>query len=214
VDVDNTALYVNLNKQIGSLNLDGSIRHDDHSNAGNKITGQLALGYDLSDSSTIYASYGEGFKAPGINDLYAPGTKRLPCNADQSVCPDVLDDDGNPIFDWMGNSNLKPETSKNFEIGLKSQISTNARFEASLFRTKISNLINNSGINFQSVNVDKTQAKGLELGYMRRIGKLDFGLDATSKIGFSVENILNEEYELVSGYNTPGRSAYLSFTYQ
>ena len=153
--IDNQAVYANINNKRGPLNLDASIRYDKHSQAGGKTTGQLAAGYNLSDKVTTYASYGTAFKAPNINELYYPGF----------------------FGSYAGNPNLKPETSKTFEVGIKSQVSANQRVEASLYQTDVKNLISYSGENNQAINSDKVTVKGLELGYSATFNKLDLGID-------------------------------------
>lgn len=267
--ISNKAIYANVNKNNGTLSLDLSARYDDHSRAGEKVTGQFAVGYNLSSATTLYINYGTAFRAPNINDLYTPGA----------------DYDGDGINEYAGNLNLKPETSETAEIGFKTLLSENHRVEASIFRTNIKNLINNGGADvfYQSINVDKAKLKGLELGYAGNNEKLDWGVDlsllrteneATGKrllrrpdhkiglnlaykinnntrlgmdasyvgsrsdvstevdsyslvnlsanhklgkrasLGLRIENVTNEDYEVVSGYNTPKRGAYLTFTYK
>jgi vitamin B12 transporter len=264
--INNKAIYTNVNHKTGALNLDLSVRYDKHSQAGNKTTGQVAAGYDVTENTTVYANYGTAFRAPNINDLYNPGSSF----------------GGSPI-EFAGNPNLKPETSKTYEIGSKSRITKNIRLETSLFKTEISNLISNSGANFQSINVDKASLKGLEIGLSGSLNKLDWGIntsllrtknDTTGKrllrrpdrkvsldlgyklndktrmgidaafvgsrsdfgteldsysllnlslnqklgkrasLGLRVENLSNEDYELASGFNTPKRGAYLTFSYK
>jgi len=153
--IDNTAVYANLNNKRGPLNLDALLRYDDHSKAGSKLTGQLAAGYDFSDSTTAFASYGTAFKAPNINELYYPGF----------------------FGSYAGNPDLKPETSKTFEVGFKSQINPNHRLEASVFQTKVKNMISFSGENNQAINTDKVDLEGLELGYTGQHNQLDWGLN-------------------------------------
>ena len=153
--VDNKALYGNINNKKGALNLDLSVRHDKHSKAGSKTTGQIAAGYDLSPKTTAYTSYGTAFKAPNINELYYPGF----------------------LGSYAGNPNLKPETSKTFEVGIKTQISESQRLEISLFKTDVKNLISYTGKNKQAINNSKVKIKGLEVGYAANFDKLDLGLD-------------------------------------
>lgn len=153
--IDNKAIYANINNKRGALNLDASVRYDKHSQAGGKATGQLAVGYDISAKATAYASYGTAFKAPNINELYYPGF----------------------LGSYAGNPRLKPETSKTFEVGLKSQITANQRAEVSLYQTDVKNLISYAGEKNQAINSDKVMIKGLELGYAATLNKLDLGID-------------------------------------
>ena len=154
-EINNKAIYANIHNKRGALNLDASLRFDKHSQAGDKTTGQVAAGYDLSKSTTAYASYGTAFKAPNINELYYPGF----------------------FGSYAGNVTLKPETSKTFEIGLKSQLTKNQRLEVSLFQTKVKNLISFTGDKNQAVNAEKVTLKGFEAGYSGQFNKLDWALD-------------------------------------
>lgn len=155
--VNNKALYANINNKIGRLNLDLSARYDKHSKSGNKATGQLAAGYALSPKTTAYASYGTAFKAPNINELYYPGFGGR----------------------YAGNPDLKPETSRTFEVGLKTQLSSTQHLEVSLFHTKVKDLISYTGDNNQAINNEKVTLKGVEIGYKVNHGKLDLGLNAS-----------------------------------
>ena len=254
----NKAVYVNVNNKRGALNLDLSLRHDNHSKTGGKTTGQAAIGFDINSKSTVYTSYGTAFRVPTVNELFDPS---------------------------FGNPDLKPENSKTFEVGIKSQLSQNHRLEASVFHTKVKDLISSKK------NINKATLKGIELGYSGSSNKIDWGLgvsllkaedkltgerllqrpeqkvtlnlgyalnekthlgmDATfvssredmdfspfpasrvkldsysllnisltqkldkhSRIGLRLENVTNEDYELVYGYNTPKRGAYLTFSYK
>ena len=55
------------------LTLTGGVRYDDHSTFGGHTTGQVSAAYDLFEGNTILrASYGSGFKAPTLYQLYSP----------------------------------------------------------------------------------------------------------------------------------------------
>jgi len=158
--ITNKAVYANLNNKRGALSFDVSGRYDDHSQAGGKFTGQVATAYDFSDTTLAYASYGTAFRAPSVNDLYYPGF----------------------FGSFAGNPNLKPETSKTVQLGLKSNHSLNAsshRFEASIFRSKIEDMATFGGENNQLINTDKVTNKGIELSYKGKADTLDWGLGAT-----------------------------------
>ena len=152
--ITNKAIFANINHRRGVLNLDLSLRHDKHSQAGAKTTGQFSVGFDASDKTTVYANYGTGFRAPNINDLYYPGF----------------------FGSYAGNPNLKPETSETLELGVKSQLSVGKRMEVSLFQTKLKNMItNSSAAPHQSINIDKVSISGLELAYSAKHKKLNWG---------------------------------------
>ena len=267
--ITNKAIYASLIQKYDKLNLELSGRYDKHSQAGSDVTGQVAAGYAFTPSTTAYVSYGSAFRAPNINDLYYPGF----------------------FGSFAGNPDLEAETSKTFEIGLKSRLSKMHRLEASLFDTRVDNLINLTGVDNQAINVGKVTLKGLELSYSGNTDEFDWGFGATiqrledaaagerlirrpnnkftanvglnlsrktrigidaevsssrldnnfaefpservklgaynllnlslnhklskhTNLGLRVENLTNEDYELAYGFNTPERSAYLTFTYK
>lgn len=91
-----------------------SQRIDDNSQFGQKTTGNLAYGYQLTQELRARAAVGTAFKAPSFNQLYWPG---------------------------MGNPDLLPETAKNREVGLEWQGATGARLAWTHFDNRIRNLI-------------------------------------------------------------------------
>ena len=155
--ITNKAIYASLLNKRGKLNLELSGRYDKHSQAGSDVTGQVAAGYAFTPSTTAYVSYGSAFRAPNINDLYYPGF----------------------FGSFAGNPDLEAETSKTFEIGLKSRLSKMHRLEASLFDTRVDNLINLTGVDNQAINVGKVTLKGLELSYSGNTDDFDWGFGAT-----------------------------------
>ena len=101
-----------------------------------------SLLYTLPKLNTdLYTSYSEGFKAPSLYQLYAPGS---------------------------GNRNLKPEESKQWEIGLRQPIRNIFTFSAAYFDTTMKNLIDwaytdrtfSQGL-YQ--NVAKGKSRGVEI---------------------------------------------------
>lgn len=140
--VNNTAAFVSLQKNYSANSIEFSGRHDTHSAFGAHLTGQVAWGRKLGDRTRMYASYGTGFKAPDLNELYHPGYSGF----------------------YAGNPALKPEQSSNAEIGLKQQLGRH-RFDTSLFHNRISNLINYSGASSQAINIDKAVMYGMEFGH-------------------------------------------------
>ncbi|MCU0805703.1 MAG: TonB-dependent receptor [Burkholderiales bacterium] len=76
----------------GPASFQANVRYDDNSQFGGRTTGSLAAGYELAPGWRATAAAGTAFKAPSFNDLYFP---------------------------FFGNPNLKPETSRNVEAGLR-----------------------------------------------------------------------------------------------
>jgi vitamin B12 transporter len=132
-------------------------RYDDNSRFGGKFTGQAALGYDIGDAWQIMGSYGSAFRGPNLNEQYSPGFGGL----------------------FAGNPDLDPESSRSGEVGLRWYNDSLGSLTASLYRTKVKDLIAFEGELFQAINLEKARLKGIELDYtLSRDGWL-LGANAT-----------------------------------
>ena len=149
---NNTGMYGELSGSAGVYDYQISLRTDDNQTFGRFNTGSLSLSKKIGNSR-LTASYGTAFKAPTLNELYWPST---------------------PFF--VGNPDLQPEESKTFEVGLKTKLGK-GRFNASIFQSKISNLL---AYQFPTTaNIKNAEIDGLELGYSRNIGALNLNTNVT-----------------------------------
>jgi vitamin B12 transporter len=124
-------------KPIAGLSLTGGVRHDDHSQFGGATTLGANANYTPNGGATnIRASYGEGFKAPSLYQLYDS---------------------------FSGNNALKPERSKSYDIGFDQSLEGN-RVVLSLtaFLRDTRNQINFDYATSIYGNLDRTRAKGVE----------------------------------------------------
>jgi vitamin B12 transporter len=80
-----------------SVSFTAGVRHDDHETFGSETTFRVAGSAAFpATGSRLHGSYGTGFRAPTLNDLYWPATA------------------------WaMGNPDLQPETSQEFDLGVE-----------------------------------------------------------------------------------------------
>lgn len=124
------------------------VRTDDHSAFGTKTTPRVALSYALPESSMrLKGSWGEGFRAPTLNELYFPAF---------GGCPS------------FGNPSLKPETSRSFDAGIELRFpQSRLWFEATYFQNGFQDLIEFALIDplnfcFQAQNVGRAQTRGAE----------------------------------------------------
>lgn len=118
------------------------LRHDKHDEFGGESTWRVAPLFNLADSGTrIKASYGTGFKAPSLSELF----------------------DSSPFL--AANPNLQPEKSKGWDIGYEQKIGK-ARFELIYFRNDIEDLITFTfdPVTFNGTleNVEQAQTSGYE----------------------------------------------------
>jgi len=127
-----------------------SVRSDDNSVSSNETTYKVGMAWNASNSFSINANYGTGFKAPSINDLYFP-------------------DDG---WGTSGNPNLVAETSKGWDIGLKYQsqsAASSSTFSVVYFKQNYDNLIawQCDPVTWacSPENVDKAVSKGTEVSF-------------------------------------------------
>jgi vitamin B12 transporter len=78
-------------KPLDILTVTGGIRNDDHDDFGSRTTFGANAALALRTGTTVRASYGEGFKAPTLYQLFSD----------------------------YGNRDLDPETARNFDIGVE-----------------------------------------------------------------------------------------------
>lgn len=140
---NNAGVFASYDRRFERLHLQVSGRLDDNSRFGSKLTGQVAVGYDLGSRWQLIGSYGTAFRGPNLSEQYSPGFGGL----------------------FAGNPDLDPESSASGEIGLRWQHERMGRFAASLFRTDVDDLIAFNGELFQAINVDEARLEGLELEY-------------------------------------------------
>jgi vitamin B12 transporter len=238
------------------------IRFDHHDRFGTETTYRIAPALLLKSGTKLKATYGTGFKAPSLYQLYAPAT----------------------AWGLVGNQNLEPEKCKGWDIGIE-QFLFNDRLTLSFtyFQNNFEDLILYDFIQGY-ININQADTKGFEIfmsagplknltingsytytdakdketgeQLLRRpkhkanltfnlrlfkkananlfiiyVGKrLDlfpyptiteapaytlFNLAASYQLSKNIEvfgridNLLDQDYEAVLGYGTPGRSAYI-----
>lgn len=131
---ENNAVFAQLIGNSGIHNYRFSLRGNDDEQFGNHTTGNIAWGTQISDHIRLHASYGTAFVAPSLIDLYSP---------------------------FGGNSELAPERSESYEIGIEGvQLAIN--WSANIFQTKIKNLIALDSA-FIPQNISEADIKGFEL---------------------------------------------------
>lgn len=156
-------VYLINNQEHGRWSTRLSARHDYHETYGNFDTGSARVGYRITDDVLLTAGYGTNFRAPTANDLYFPG-----------YCGGIAGP-----FCFAGNPNLKPEESRQGDIGLTWQANPNHRVRATAYRSLVDNLIAMDAASAQSINVSKAQLRGVELELGGHIGNTSYQLAAS-----------------------------------
>ena len=123
-------------RPVAGLTLTGGVRHDVYDDYGGQTSFAGNAAFTPNDGRTMFrATYAEGFRAPTLTE-------------------------GQPPY---GNPDLKPETARNFDLGVEHQfLGSKAQIFATYFNRRSNDLIAFSAISFQSENIDKVTSKGLE----------------------------------------------------
>ena len=116
---ETTSAVLGYQAWIGKHLLQASARRDHITRLGSHDSATLGYGYRLRDGLTARASAGTGFHAPSFNDLYWP-----------------LD----TTNFFVGNPALKPERSRNVEVGLAYE-RQGARAAITAYRNRVKDLI-------------------------------------------------------------------------
>jgi vitamin B12 transporter len=145
--VDNQAIYIQDRWTIDEdTDVVGALRFDNHSTAGGKLTPRAGVNTKIADNARMRVSFSEGFTAPNFVQLF-------------------YDNPWGAGYD--GNPNLKPETSRQVELGLNYEMGIHT-FDFAYFRTKVTDLIESDGVTPYANTSDATR-KGVELTWNARI---------------------------------------------
>jgi iron complex outermembrane receptor protein len=144
---DVTALLAEVNIPIiENLEADVAVRWDDYENVGSKTTPKASVRWQPLEQLLLRASYGRGFRAPSLTELYQPQTTGVtaPGLNDPQRC-DVTGDsnDCGTQFNILigGTPTLKPETSDNYTLGIVWEPLENASVGFDAFRVRLKNPI-------------------------------------------------------------------------
>lgn len=123
-------------RPIAGLTLTGGVRHDEYSDYGGQTTLGGNAAYTPNGGMTVLrATYAEGFRAPTLSE-------------------------GQPPF---GNPALRPETARNFDVGVEQfLLERRAQIAFTYFNRRSTDLIAFSALTFRSENIDRVNTEGIE----------------------------------------------------
>lgn len=254
-DIDLTGIWTQaIVDPLDNLTVTAGLRHDHHSTFGGYTTGRGTLSYRFEDTGTrLHSSFGTGFRAPSLYQLYAP---------------------------WgMGNPDLGPEKSRSFDAGVE-QVFLDGRLKTDVtyFWIEVDSLIDWDGVANRYYQLSgTTRSQGIEASFLYSATEwLDLGGSYTftdsqlesgdrrpnvprhmvvvsasakpaerwtvsgdvklaadtvdsagdlkdyvlvnARVAYQIndntefyvrgENLLDQDYQIVRGYNTPGLAAY------
>ncbi len=170
-------------------------RFDHHSIFGSAVSPKIGLNYRVADFASLRASWGRGFRAPDLGQIFYRFS--------------------NALFGYqvIGNPSLSPEHSGSWQIGGEfNAAKRKARFGVNLFRNDVRNLINSRNLGLVTLaNVDALlAANGLD-----PILKSFITYDRLLFVYQNLANIytqgveLDGSYQLPSGFLISGAYTYL-----
>ena len=140
---------------IAPLSLSTGARYDDHDTFGGDTTGHAAAAWSITSSTVLRTSYGEGFKAPTLFQL----------------------------FSEFGNDSLNPESAHAWDAGIEQRLFGNITVSATYFQRDTVNMIDFVSCFGNSAprcvtqpggfyeNVQKASTDGVELGFAAEIAE-------------------------------------------
>ncbi|MEQ1813066.1 MAG: TonB-dependent receptor [Candidatus Nitrotoga sp.] len=135
------SLFAGYTGNYGAHQVQTNLRQDRYADFGKANTGLLGYGYVITDTLRVTASASTAFKAPTFNDLYYPLS-----------------------FGFSGNPNLKPERSRNRELGLR-YANDMQHVNIIYFDNRIRDLIAPPPDFSTVINVNTARINGIELSY-------------------------------------------------
>ncbi len=141
--------FTNVNK-IKNIVLSQTMRYDNYSSFSDKTTYKIGGKYIVQQDINLYGNYGTAYNVPSLYQLYSS----------------------------YGNTHLKPENVKNYDIGLNL-----FGFNLTYFHYKIDNLIDFDNSTWHYTNIPGTSTiKGIELSYKKdlKLLKSSIYLDYTN----------------------------------
>ena len=138
IKTDPDALFIN-NGNAGAVSESSSF---------SKVTGQLGAVFDFTDNLSGFVQYAQGFRAPKADEMYFSYSS--------------------PYYELRANSDLKAETSNNYEIGVRGKTSL-AQYEVATFYSDYDNFIEDkiwkegSKDIYQKQNLAEAWVRGIEL---------------------------------------------------
>lgn len=122
------------------LTLTAGVRHDDHESFGGNTTWRTTAAYLIPETGTrFHASYGTGFRAPSLFELY-----------------DTTWGSGNP--------DLKPEKSRGYDLGFEqSVLDDRVTFGSTFFNNRLKNaIVANASSSWRNENIASARVYGFE----------------------------------------------------
>ena len=154
----NSLFVQNVFRPISAFALVIGGRLDNHSEFGTHFSPKLSTLYRMTDDLRLRFSYGQGFRAPDFKNLYLDFT-----NVTSG-------------YQVLGNPNLRPESSHNWNLGLEYQIFDGLLGRVHAYRNDLHNLI-------EAERIGKSAAGGSKFEYQNISKAFTEGVDVEAVVG-------------------------------
>lgn len=151
---DTQSFYIEAKHAFEAFTVEASARYDSPDDFDNETSVRLGGSYKVDDNTRLFAVFNQGYKLPSFFALAHP---------------------------LVGNSELQPERSDNFEVGFASQVSETILFEIIYFANEFTDLVDFDAELFTNVNRNKVDTSGLEF-------------DVSAALSNSIDLIANLRY--------------------
>ncbi|MCC6396257.1 MAG: TonB-dependent receptor, partial [Bacteroidetes bacterium] len=135
---------------------------------------RLGVSYPITAGGAVYFSWGHFYQMPGFGNLYA--------NSDYSILKNLQS--GSTRFGVMGNPDIRPEFTKQYEFGVKQEFARQLGIDLSVYYKDIQDLL---GVEFIDTYADSRYARFTNVDFGSVYGvktTLDFRL--STSLAFSL----------------------------
>ncbi|NVK75780.1 MAG: TonB-dependent receptor [Oceanospirillaceae bacterium] len=160
-DRESSSLFAETSLDVSdNFNIDFAVRYDYYSEPSVSATSpKISFRYEPSDGLVLRGSYGLGFRAPTLNDLYGAETESAEFARDFISCETAgLTDDNCPLLQYTtyfsSNPDLEPEDSETFTLGMAYQFADTASFTVDFWSISLSNVISGFSVQ-QLINLER-----------------------------------------------------------
>lgn len=144
------------------------------------VAPRLGVSYPVIANGSIYFSYGHFYQLPAINKFFS--------NSDYTILKELAGD-GVGTYGVLGNPDLNPEFTTQYEFGMKAELSENFGIDGSLFYKDIRDLLGvefietyNSARYARMTNVDFGSVSGFTIALDFRSGSMvNVSIDYTNQ---------------------------------
>lgn len=143
VDEDRTnyGVYANLDWDASeNFLIGGAIRYEDFSDFGSNSAWKISSRYKLGKKGALRASYGTGFRAPSLHQIYLSNIQTLVSGG--TISNQGTFNNVDPVIrDGLGVPQLNAEESKNLSAGITLKPSNNFSFSLDFYKINVDNRV-------------------------------------------------------------------------